>query len=283
MKLAVITDEIDADLEHALDVMAEYDIHAAELRFVGDKNIGDMKPAEVDELRKRLEAKGAYAISVASAVYKNSLPDTGDDSPTGPLHGATALGFEDQIDLLAKCITTAKTLGAPFVRTFAFWKHGSLTPELEDRIVDAYAVPARMAEDAGITLIIENEHACYIGTGAQVARVASRIGSPAVKVVWDPGNAVCAGEAAFPSGYEAVKPWIAHVHVKDAKDTGSGHLEFCVLGDGVVNWPGQLKALKADGYDGYLSLETHYSKQGDKEAASRECLEALVGMFKSMD
>ena len=41
LKLAVITDEIDSDLGHALDVMAEYGVQGAELRQLWDKNIAE--------------------------------------------------------------------------------------------------------------------------------------------------------------------------------------------------------------------------------------------------
>ncbi len=73
-----------------------------------------------------------------------------------------------------------------------------------------------MAERAGMILGIENEHACCLGTGAQTARVLAEIASPAVRAIWDPGNAFMDGEEPFPTGYEAIKDFVAHVHVKDA-------------------------------------------------------------------
>ena len=52
-----------------------------------------------------------------------------------------------------------------------------------------------MDADAGAyTLLLENEHACFIGTGAEAGRIAGEIGSPHFKLVWDPGNAFHAGE-----------------------------------------------------------------------------------------
>jgi len=274
MKLAVITDEIDTDLSHALDVMAEYGVTGAELRTIGDKNISNLTRSEIEDVRRLLDQRGVSAVGVASPFFKTDLPETG-SGPTGALHGATAVGFEDQIDLLSRCIEYAKILGTTFLRTFTFWKHGALTPQIEDRIVDAYRVPASMAEDLGITLLVENEYACFTGTGAEAASLVSRIASPAVKIVWDPGNAIFAGESPFPAGYDAVKPFLAHVHVKDARPKDSGELEWVVVGDGVANWQAQVDALRADGYNGYLSLETHYSSGGSKEASSRQCLEAL--------
>lgn len=77
--------------------------------------------------------------------------------------------------------------------------------------------------------------------------------------MWDPGNELWAEEAraAFPDGYEILKPWIVHVQLKDCKRTAEGKAEAVRLRTGDVDYAGQFKALKADGYSGYLSLETH--------------------------
>jgi sugar phosphate isomerase/epimerase len=281
IELAVITDEIDNDLAHALDVMAEYGVHNAELRAIGDKNISAMTLEEVESVRRLLDSKGARAIGVASPFFKTDLPETG-AGVTGPLHGAADLGFDAQIALLKHCFEIARILGAPYVRTFTFWKHGALTPAVEDAIVAAYAAPAKLAEEVGLTLLVENEHACYTGTGDETARIVRRIASPNVKIVWDPGNAIFAGETPFPDGYNAVKPYLAHVHVKDARpNPESGAMEWVVVGDGLADWPAQVRALRSDGYDGYLSLETHYTGGGDKESSSRACLEALKGIAEA--
>jgi sugar phosphate isomerase/epimerase len=282
-KLAAITDEIDEDLDNALDVMSEYDITAAEIRSVGGKNISTMTDPEISEVRSILDKYGAHAIGVASPFFKTDLPGLSAESAAGALHGAAQVGFDDQITLLRKCIGAAKTLGATMVRTFTFWSRVPLTEEIEEWIVDAYQLPAKIASDEGITLIIENEHGCFAGTGAEAARIVSRINLPSVKIVWDPGNAIFAGEQAFPVGYEACKPYIAHVHVKDAKPVGpDGKTQWVVVGGGIVNWPAQLAALKADNYTGYLSLETHYASGKGKEASSRECLDELMKLLKGV-
>ena len=276
MKLAVITDEIDADLDHALDVMAEYGVVGAELRQVWDKNIADTTPDDWKRVKASLDAHGVHAVGLATPFYKCDLPGESADGPAGPLHSASARGLGDQIALLEHCIAAAHFLGTPLIRVFSFWKRGPLTPAIEEYITDAFAEPAALAEREGVTLILENEHACYLGTGAQTARVLAEINSPAVRCVWDPGNAFMDGEVPFPTGYEAIKPFMAHVHVKDAKlAPGKSAPEWTVVGEGEIDWAGQLRALRADGYSGYLSLETHYAGPGGKEASSRACLEGL--------
>lgn len=280
MELAVITDEIDADLGHALDVMAEYGVRGAELRQVWDKNIAEAPLDYWQRAKDLLDARGMTVVGIASPFYKCALPGAEVDGPLGPLHSASALGLGDQIAVLERCIEAARFFDTTLIRTFSFWKQGPLTPTQEEMIVDAYAEPALMAERAGLTLVIENEHACCLATGAQTARVLEEIGSPAVRAVWDPGNAFMAGEVPFPTGYEAIRDFIAHVHVKDAAVApGAPAPEWTVVGAGDIDWAGQLAALKQSGYAGWLSLETHYGGHGSKEASSRACLEGLQALL----
>jgi len=282
MKLAVITDEIDMDLGRALDVMAEYGVQGAELRQLWDKNISDAPSEYWQRAKRELDSRGMTVVGVASPFYKCGLPGAEPDGPAGPLHGASARGLGDQITLLERCIEAAQFFGTPLIRTFSFWKHGSLTPEQEETIADAYAEPAAMAERAGVILGIENEHACCLGTGAQTARVLEEIGSKSVRAIWDPGNALMAGELPYPDGYAAIKDFVAHVHIKDAAlPAGAPLPEWAVVGKGAIDFAGQLAALKRDGYGGWLSLETHLAEP-TKEAASRASLEALQRLLAAV-
>jgi sugar phosphate isomerase/epimerase len=276
MELAVITDEIDNDLGRALEVMAEYDVRGAELRTIWDKNIADAPRDYWQRAKELLNDRGMYVVGIASPFYKCDMPGQDVEGIAGPLHSATARGLGDQIALLEHCIEIARYFDTNLIRVFSFWKHGPLTPEIEERIVDAFAEPVALAEREGIVLGLENEHACYLGTGAQAARVLAEINSPALRSIWDPGNAFMDGEQPFPHGYEAVKDFITHVHIKDAAVLpGAATPDWTLVGGGQIDYPGQMAALRADGYPGYLSLETHWIGPEGKEASSRACLEAL--------
>jgi sugar phosphate isomerase/epimerase len=67
-----------------------------------------------------------------------------------------------------------------------------------------------------------------------------------------------APENPFPDGYRRIKALAPHVHVKDAVRPAGEEPRCVPIGDGEVDWPGQFKALREDGYSGYLSLETHW-------------------------
>jgi sugar phosphate isomerase/epimerase len=109
---------------------------------------------------------------------------------------------------------------------------------------------------------------------------------PALRVIWDPANALVAGETPYPDGYRAIPiARIVHVHAKDC--TVAGHVPtFGPLGemgpDG-VDWRGQLAALARDGYRGAISLETHWKgPHGNKFQGSLICGRNLIGMIRDL-
>jgi sugar phosphate isomerase/epimerase len=199
---------------------------------------------------------------------------------TGATHNAQERTLSDQPALLERSIALAQRFKTPSIRIFAFWKRGPLTPQIEDQIAEALAPACQIAEAAGVTLLLENEHACYLGSGEETARMVARLNSPALKMLWDPGNALCTGEEPFPAGWEAARPYTAHIHVKDAKKRADGTLEWTVVGEGAIDYRGHFAALKADGYTGAVVLETHYKAHGSPEASSRACLEGMIKLCR---
>ena len=289
MKLCAITDEISQEFEHALDALLEYGATGAELRGLWGTNIADLSDEQAQKAKSALQARGMAVPCLSTPFYKCDLniqaANPGEEA--GAMHLAQARTMEQQAELLERCIRLAHFFESPFLRVFAFWRKDVMTPDIEQRIIDAFEAPIERASKAGITLVLENEHACFVGSGAEAAKILSRINSPHLRACWDPGNAFSLGELPFPDGYEAVKPYIAHVHIKDARmaQTPDHGLQpqWCVVGEGEIDYPGQFAALKQDGYDGWISLETHYRPptgsgpdgKGTAEEGSRPCLAYL--------
>lgn len=288
MRLAVITDEISQEFEHALDVMSEYGVTGAELRGLWGTNIADLTPEQAERAHTALKARGMQAVCLATPFFKCDLdpaaPPEGESA--GHMHLAPARDLEQQMQLLERCIRLAHRFEVSLLRVFSFWRKAAPSPEIEERIAEHFVAPLALAEREGVTLVLENEHACYVGSGVEAARLVSRVNSPRFRVCWDPGNAFSLGELPYPDGYEAVKPWVSHVHVKDAVRVETEHgpqARFCVMGEGEIDYAGQFDALRRDGYTGWISLETHFippagsgqDGRGVPEDGSRACLAYL--------
>jgi len=270
--IAAITDEFSPDLATAAESMREVGMTAAELRVVFGKNIIDLSDEELDRAQQIVAEQGLKIISIASPLLKCVLPNApAIDSRFQQDIFASKHTFEDQPRLTERAFEIARRTGARIVRVFSYWR--TVEPEkCFDRIVAALGELADKAAKNDLIIGLENEHACHIATGAETARVLGAIGHPHLKVVWDPCNALVSGENPFPEGYRRMAAdRIVHVHAKDCF-VNNHTPTFGPLGECGIDWRGQIRALVSDGYQGYISLETHWQgPDGDKHAGSVIC------------
>jgi L-ribulose-5-phosphate 3-epimerase len=279
-RTAAITDEYSPELAKALSSMAASGMTGAELRMLGGRNIVDLSDDVLDDARRLLDAHGMEVVSIASPLLKCVLPEAPEvDARFQQDVFAARFGYDDQPALAERTFAIARRMGARIVRVFSYWR--VVRPEETfGRVAEALRRLGDQAAAEGLIVGLENEAACNVATGAETGTLLSMVDHPNVQIVWDPANALVAGENPFPEGYRAIPPSrIAHVHAKDC--TVIDHKPtFGPLGECAVDWRGQIAALCADGYRGWISLETHWpGPGGDKHKASVICgdnLRALV-------
>jgi len=260
--IAAITDEFSPNLETALRAMTEAGMTGAELRMIFGKNIVDLSDAELDSAIAMVRGAGMEIISIASPLLKCELPDAPEiDARFQQDKFAAKHQFEDQPRLTARAFEIARRTGAKIIRVFSYWR--TVRPEeCFDRVVEALRQLADQAAEHDVIIGLENEHACNIATGAETGRLLAALEHPNLKVVWDPANALVSGETPYPEGYGKVPTnRIVHVHAKDCQVEGHKPL-WGPLGEGAIDWQGQMQALVRDGYRGWISLETHWGGPG---------------------
>ncbi|MBH53018.1 MAG: hypothetical protein CMI18_01580 [Opitutaceae bacterium] len=107
------------------------------------------------------------------------------------------------------------------------------------------------------------------------------MGSEHLKILWDPGNGLYANEKPFPDAYEALRGGaLGHFHIKDAiVNMPKATVEFCEMGTEQLasSYEPTAKALKEDGYEGVISLESVYCPEG---CTFEDGFRASVGFFK---
>jgi L-ribulose-5-phosphate 3-epimerase len=240
-----------------------------ELRVVGDTNVVSHGPESLARIKASLDRRGFGVCAISAPFLKCHL--RGDGEPRGDTHSAISASRDEQWGLLERTLEVALLLGAPIVRAFSFWRVEN-PEEVREEVAGVLAEAVRRTEAVGLLLGMENEHACNVGTGAEAGWMLGRIPSPSFGVIWDPGNEAALGSSPFPEGYDHVRGRVIHVHLKDVDEEGN----WTRMGAGVIDYPAQLRALADDGYEGALSLETHYeTADGGLEGATRESVGAV--------
>jgi sugar phosphate isomerase/epimerase len=269
--VSVLTDEITQDFGRACEVAAkEFGLGWVELRAMHNKNVMNWDAKDVAEARGVLEKFGLRVSEIASPIFKTDWPGAPKSpfSPKTPQFGADFTA-EQQDELLDRAVELCRAFGTTFIRIFDFWRLDDQAPHraaIDERI---RAAAIRVGKQ-GITLNLENEPACNTATGAEAGRLLGAVREKALMLNWDPGNAASRGETAYPDGYAQIpRGRIGHVHCKDVVSSGEGKYEWAPMGKGIIDWVGQFRALRKDGYRGAVSLETHWRGAGTAEESSR--------------
>ena len=282
-KLGVITDEISEDLEQALDFLAAHHLTHCELREISGKNIMNLSHEELTRARDSIRKRRFRVSDIASPLFKYNLPEMpARENEKRDTFNATFTD-QDTEDLLRRAFEIARFFDTNKIRIFSYWRVDEpekAYPHVRERLAKA----AVMAGKEKMLLVLENEPACNVGTGKELGRLLRDFNSPHLRGVWDPGNVTMLDEVPYPDGYREVRGLFAHMHVKDAKkDPQTGKVAWVPVGDGMVDFRGQFKALREDKYTGTMSLETHYRRpDGNRMESTRESLAGLLKLLREV-
>ena len=288
MKISILTDEISSDPETAIELGTQWGIHDFELRGYYADRVPRLSTYQKIRLRDVLDRYDARVIAIGPGLFKVPLPaDRPDEFPMPWLDQAMYKHWSDthkQVDehineLLPESLDYANELGAKLVVIFAFDRAGLPPGPPPDELLNILFKAAERAKAAGLRLAIENEAGFWADTGARTAKIVQTINHPSLGVNWDPANAFYEGDVPFPDGYACVRDLVQHVHFKDARRSEAGKVEF--TGEGQVDWAGQIKALAADGYSGYISIETHIRPKVAEARAALDRLQDLIDAVKN--
>lgn len=269
-RISVISDEIAQDFGRACEVAArEFGMEWVELREMWNKNVLNLDSNEVAEARQILQKCGLRVTDIASPLFKVDWPGAPQSKYSQRDEFKAGFAFNQQDEVLERALQAAAVFKTDRVRCFDFWRLQDQKPyraAINDRLREA----AEKAGKKGIILLLENEESCNTSTGAEAAKVLESVKPPHLMLNWDPANAAACGEKPYPDGYEVLpKERIGHCHCKDTIKRGKEY-EWEAMGRGIVDWVGQFKALKRDGYHYAVSLETHWDGGGTPEQSSRK-------------
>jgi 3-dehydroshikimate dehydratase len=273
IRLSAFADEISPDLQEQLTVLRGEQISFLDLRGVWDTNVLDLSDQQVAIIQQALADQHVRVAAIASPIGKTPIDAS----------------FDDLLERFERAITLAQALHTPFIRIFSFYPPASTggrgdPAEWRDEVLRRLRELTARARAANITLLHENEKDIYGDTIARCVDLFESIDDPHFQAAFDPANFIQCQQTPYPDAYEALRPWLRYVHVKDARADGS----VVAAGEGVARWPELLRRLREDGYDGFFSLEPHLAAAGQFQGFSGPALfqrasQSLQSLLREMN
>lgn len=238
-RLSGFADEISEDVTKQCQTLLELGMRYLEFRSAWGANVLDLDEAQLSEVARLLTEHNLEVSSIGSPIGKIYLDED----------------FTSHLARMRHAAEVARLLGARYIRIFSFFIRPGIDPDsCRDEVVRRVAELARIAEAYDVTLLHENEKEIYGDTQARCLDVVESVASDYVRATWDPANFVQVGCAPYSDGYDLLRPYLVYMQIKDAV-AATGAVVPAGHGDGQVRET--IRALRADGFDGFFSLEPH--------------------------
>jgi sugar phosphate isomerase/epimerase len=245
-RISAITDEIAKSPAEAIEFAKTYGLRWLELRSVPGVR-GEYFQLPVDRLKvaaKQFKDNGIGISFLNTSMLKYGIPGVEHANPRTRVSDR----YERRMDELNKSLEAAHIFGTEKVRVFTFMR--AVEPEKQyPHVAEVLNQMAEIAGKAKVTLLIENEGACNVGTAAELAQLIKLIPSKWVGINWDPHNAANKKEVAFPDGYEL----LSAKRIRNVQIKGKSILP----GPELMDWAAIFRRLEKDGYKDQVGLETH--------------------------
>ncbi|MFP3897629.1 MAG: sugar phosphate isomerase/epimerase family protein [Anaerolineales bacterium] len=266
--LSGFADEISDELDEQLDVLQGLDIDYLELRGVWGKNVLDLTDEETREVKQELDRRGMGVSAIGSPIGKIDIDDP----------------FEPHMERFARAVELAEFFDCRYIRMFSFFVPEGEADAHREAVMERLRAFLNAVEGHPVVLLHENERHIYGDIPRRCRDILETCASPQLRMTFDPANFVMCDVRPFSEGYEMLKDYIAYLHIKD------GLMEekrVVPAGEGDGQLRELLRALQAEGYDGFASLEPHLAMAGRHHGFSgpelfRVATEAFRGLLKEL-
>jgi sugar phosphate isomerase/epimerase len=237
--LSGFIDEISDDFSEQCKVAADLGLRYVEVRSAWGTNILDLDDAQLATVRETLAEHGLKVSSIGSPIGKISIDDD----------------FPPHLDRMRHAVEVAGTFEAPHIRIFSFFIPDDTDPDSRrDDVLSRMSALAEAAVDSDVILVHENEKEIYGDIPRRCLDIVTSVSSPKLQLAWDPANFVQVGVRPFTEGYAMLRPYVGYIQIKDALLADAS---VVVAGEGDGELRETVRALRADGFDGFFSLEPH--------------------------
>ncbi|MBE3561747.1 MAG: sugar phosphate isomerase/epimerase [Ktedonobacteraceae bacterium] len=272
IRLSAFADEISPDLNEQVAVLLDENIHSIDFRSAWNTNVLDLSDEQVEKVRHTLDTHGITIAAIGSPLGKVPVD----------------IDFDEHFRHFERAITLANFFNTRYIRLFSFYpplsNDAGWPAAYRDEVISHLRRMTERAAAENLILLHENEKGIYGDSIARNVDLLQSVNDAHLRAVLDPANYLQCEQVPYPDAYEAVRPWLAYVHVKDVRPDGT----LAVAGEGSARWPDLLQRLRADGYDGFLALEPHLAAAGQYQGFSgpqlfRQASQALQRLLHDMN
>jgi sugar phosphate isomerase/epimerase len=237
--LSGFIDEISDDFSLQCKIASGLGLRYVEVRSAWGTNILDLDESQLNTLRETLASNDLKVSSIGSPIGKISIDDE----------------FPPHLERMRHAVEVAESLEAPYIRIFSFFIPEGTDPDSRrEEVLSRMSALAKAAADSDVILAHENEKEIYGDIPRRCLDIVTSVSSPKLQLAWDPANFVQVGVRPFTEGYAMLRPHVGCIQIKDAL-LADATVVVAGAGDGEV--VETIRALRADGFDGFFSLEPH--------------------------
>src|SRR5262249_18829864 len=154
-----------------------------ELRSIHKTNVLALTDLQVREFKSLLDKQGFGISAIGSPIGKGKI-----DSP-----------LEEHLNPFPRAMEPCRVFDTPQIRVFSYYPPRDapdwegVEPRWHKEVFDRMAAKARLAEDADLRLVHENEHRIFGDSPDRVAQLFEQVQTPALRAVYDAANYVFCG------------------------------------------------------------------------------------------
>jgi 3-dehydroshikimate dehydratase len=243
--ISAFADEISPDPQVQIDILKACGVRHIEFRSILGTNVLALSDLQIREFKTLLDKNGFKLSAIGSPIGKIRI-----DEPFAP-----------HLEKLRRAIELCKVFDTPNIRVFSYYPPPDLAwddcGDHRREVLDRMWQKCKLAAQAGVRLLHENEHRIYGDSPERVADLMStvleQINTDTLVAVYDAANYVCCSYDPW-DGWQRTRQWTKHLHIKDWK---KGEEHGSLPGEGQGQIPRVIKEAVAMGYDGFATMEPH--------------------------
>ena len=237
--LSAFGDEIAVEIDEQIEVLKREGIRYLELRAADGVPVLDLTDEKAREIKTKLDNAGIGVSAIGSPIGKVDIE----------------LDFGPHLEKFKRALELANLFGTEYIRIFSYFMPKGADPgEYRNEVIQRMEQKVKLASDAGITLLHENESHIYGDVAERCNDMLTAIRDEHFQAILDPANFVMNDVRPYDDAYLLYPERIVYMHIKDAL---SRDKTVVPSGEGDGQFLEIFAALAKRDFKGYLSLEPH--------------------------